>query len=197
MKRLVRKALCVITGFIVIILSMFSYSVMAVSAQEPITFDEGVFIYDNYELIYADVKNQLNEKLKILADKGKINFYVLTVDNLNNKSLKEYATDIFSDLHLRKNEMLLVVSSNKEAQLVIGDNIEYLDETKCNQIIDKYANQKDYTSITENIVQDVYHVFETELNISDCSDDEFSTCFFFLMWLIFFVLALCVVIIKM
>lgn len=163
----------IIFSFLVLLISIFAISNLSnfnVLAAGNLTLENGIYIYDENELLEEDVKTELNGVLVDLTDETDAEFFVVVVKETGNKNVEEYAQNIFSDLQLSKESVLLLISENAEdAVFIVGNELkDCFDKANINQFIEseiKTNLSSGYTVVTENIVNEVISIFEKKYDV--------------------------------
>lgn len=165
------------------------------SKKIPIpTVKEDVYIYDEDNIIDDDVEKKLNKMLVELEEKTEVEFAVISVESLLDRSIEDYANNLFNTLGIGKkgkdNGVLLLFSrSDERVRLEIGRGLEgCLNDSKCGRILDDYfvpyRENDEYTEATEMTVKAVLSVIaeeyeidiqglEKDLSVEEDSDNEF------------------------
>lgn len=167
------------------LMSMFAGC--ATSEKIPIpTVKENVFIYDEDNIVDDDVEEALNKMLVELEEKTEVEFSVVSVESLLDRSIEDYANNLFNTLGIGKkgkdNGVLLLFSrSDEKVRLEIGRGLEgCLTDSKCGRILDDYfvpyRENDDYTKATEMTVKAVLTVIaeEYEIDIQGLETDDIS-----------------------
>ena len=167
------------------LMSMFAGC--ATSEKIPIpTVKENVFIYDEDNIVDDDVEEALNKMLVELEEKTEVEFSVVSVESLLDRSIEDYANNLFNTLGIGKkgkdNGVLLLFSrSDEKVRLEIGRGLEgCLTDSKCGRILDDYfvpyREDDDYTKATEMTVKAVLTVIaeEYEIDIQGLETDDIS-----------------------
>ncbi len=147
------------------------------SEKIPIpTVKDSVYIYDEDNIIEDDVEQNLNKMLVELEEKTEAEFAVVSVESLLNRSIEDYANNLFNTLEIGKkgqdNGILLLISrSDTKVRLEIGRGLEgCLNDSKCGRILDDYfvpyRDSDEYTKATELTVKAVLNVLTSEYNIT-------------------------------
>ena len=147
------------------------------SEKIPIpTVEENVYIYDEDDVIDDDVEKTLNDMLVELEEKTDVEFAVISIESLLDRSIEEYANNLFNTLGIGKkgedNGLLLLFSrSDEKVRLEIGRGLEgFLNDSKCGRILDDYfvpyRDADEYTEATEMTVNAVLNVIAEEYEIS-------------------------------
>lgn len=155
--------------------------------------EKDVYIYDEDNIIDDDVEEKLNKMLVELEKKSEVEFAVVSVESLLDRSIEDYANNLFNTLGIGKKEkdnglLLLFSRSDKRVRLEIGRGLEgCLNDSKCGRILDDYfvpyRENDEYTKATEmtvkavlNVVAEEYKIsiqgLEKNLPVKDDSDDE-------------------------
>ena len=144
--------------------------------------EKNVFLYDEDNIIDDVVEKDLNKMLVELEEKSGAEFAVISIQSLKNRSIENYANNLFNTLGIGKkgkdNGVLLLISrSDNRVRLEIGRGLEgCLNDSKCGRILDKffvpYREEDKYTEATEYTVKAVLKVLCEEYNISISGVDE-------------------------
>ena len=147
------------------------------SEKIPIpTVEENVYIYDEDDVIDDDVEKTLNDMLVELEEKTDVEFAVISIESLLDRSIEKYANNLFNTLGIGKkgedNGLLLLFSrSDEKVRLENGRGLEgFLNDSKCGRILDDYfvpyRDADEYTEATEMTVKAVLNVIAKEYGIS-------------------------------
>ena len=186
----------------------------AASEKIPIpTVEKDVYIYDEDDIIDDDVEKELNKMLVELEEKTNAEFAIISVESLLDRSIEDYANNLFNTLGIGKkgkdNGVLLLFSrSDEKVRLEIGRGLEgCLNDAKCGRILDNYfvpyRENDEYTKATEmtvkavlNVIAEEYEIniqgLEKDLPVEDDSDNELQLW----IWIIIIFVELAIVIIK-
>lgn len=144
--------------------------------------ENGIYIYDEDNVIDDDVETQLNGMLVDLEEQTGTEFAVISVESLLDKSIEDYANNLFNTLGIGKkgedNGILLLFSRNDErVRLEIGRGLEScLNDAKCGRILDDYfvpyRESDEYSKATELTVKAVLQVLAEEYQITIQGLDE-------------------------
>ena len=176
-----------------ILLLLLTGCSFATENEIPIpTVEENVYVYDQDNIIDDDVENSLNEMLTELEEKTEVEFAVVSVESLLNKSIEDYSNSLFNTLGIGKkgkdNGLLLIFSrSDERVRIEVGRGLEgFLNDSKCGRILDDYfvpyRENDEYTKATEytvnallNVLAEEYEIdingMETDLPSKDSSDE--------------------------
>lgn len=167
----------------VLVTFMVALTGCASSEKIPILkVEENVYIYDDDNVIDDDVEKKLNTMLVDLEEKTSVEFVIVSVKSLLNRSIEGYANNLFNTLGIGKkgkdNGVLLLFSrSDTRVRLEIGRGLEgLLTDSKCGRILDDYfvpyRENDEYTKATELTAKAVLSVIAKEYNIEiDGLDD--------------------------
>ena len=167
------------------LMSMFAGC--ATSEKIPIpTVKENVFIYDEDNIVDDEVEESLNKMLVELEEKTEVEFSVVSVESLLDRSIENYSNNLFNTLGIGKKGkdnggLLLFSRSDEKVRLEIGRGLEeFLTDSKCGRILDDYfvpyREDDDYTKATEMTVKAVLTVIaeEYEIDIQGLETDNIS-----------------------
>ena len=157
----------------------------ACSSSEKIPIpkvEDNVYIYDEDNVIDDDVEETLNGILVDLEEKTEAEFVVVSVESLLDRTIEEYANNLFNTLGIGKkgedNGILLLFSrSDERVRLEIGRGMEgFLNDSKCGRILDDYfvpyREEDKYTEATEMTVKAVVSVIAEEYDVQIQGVDE-------------------------
>lgn len=185
----------------------------ATSEKIPIpTVEKDVYIYDEDDIIDDDVEKELNKMLVELEEKTEAEFAIVSVESLLDRSIEDYANNLFNTLGIGKkgkdNGVLLLFSrSDEKVRLEIGRGLEgCLNDAKCGRILDDYfvpyRENDEYTKATEmtvkavlNVIAEEYEIdiqgLEKDLPVEDDSDDGLPLW----VWIIIILVVITIVVI--
>lgn len=168
---------------------------------------EDTYVYDVDNIIDDETEKKLNELLVELEEKTDIEFAVISVESLLNRSIEYYANTIFNTLEIGKKEkdngiLLLFSRSDKKVRLEIGRGLEGdLNDSKCGRILDEYfvpyRENDEYTEATEMTVEAVISVIaeEYEINIQDLDKKQLSKDEYNYGWIYLIIIVIAIIII--
>ena len=170
---------------LIIMLSTLMSMLTACSSSEKIPIpkvEDNVYIYDEDNVIDDDVEETLNGILVDLEEKTEAEFVVVSVESLLDRTIEEYANNLFNTLGIGKkgedNGLLLLFSrSDERVRLEIGRGMEgFLNDSKCGRILDDYfvpyREEDKYTEATEMTVKAVVSVIAEEYDVQIQGVDE-------------------------
>lgn len=138
--------------------------------------EKDIYIYDEDNIIDDDVEKELNKMLVELEEKTEAEFAVVSVESLLDRSIEDYANNLFNTLGIGKkgkdNGVLLLFSqSDEKVRLEIGRGLEgCLNDSKCGRILDDYfvpyRENDEYTEATKFTVNAVLKVLCEEYDIA-------------------------------
>ena len=141
-----------------------------------------VFIYDEDNIIDDDIENNVNKMLVELEKKTGVEFAVISVQSLLDRTIEDYANNLFNTLGIGKkgedNGILLLFSrADNKVRLEIGRGLEgCLNDAKCGRILDDffvpYRELDEYSTAAEYTVYAVLNVLCKEYDITITGFDE-------------------------
>lgn len=207
----------ILLGIMVLILGIFTFSITGCGNSKKIpipTVKDGVYIYDDGNIIDDDVESQINDMLIDLEEKTEVEFAVITVEDLQGLEIEEYANNLFNTLGIGKkgedNGILLLISQPDErVRLEIGRGLEgCLNDAKCGRILDDYfvpyRDNDEYTKGTEltveatlNVLADEYDVqiqgLDENIQLEEENEEDYTIIFIIVVIIIF---AVCLIMEK-
>lgn len=172
-------------GILVLILGIFTFTISGCDISEKIpipTVEDGVYVYDDGNIIDDDVETTINNMLVELEEKTEVEFAVITVEDLRGLEIEEYANNLFNTLGIGKkgedNGLLLLISQPDErVRIEIGRGLEgLLNDAKCGRILDDYfvpyRENDEYTKGTELTVEATLNVLADEYDVQIQGLDE-------------------------
>lgn len=207
----------ILLGVMVLILGIFTFSITGCGNSKKIpipTVKDGVYIYDDGNIIDDDVESQINDMLVDLEEKTEVEFAVITVEDLQGLEIEEYANNLFNTLGIGKkgedNGILLLISQPDErVRLEIGRGLEgCLNDAKCGRILDDYfvpyRDNDEYTKGTEltveatlNVLADEYDVqiqgLDENIQLEEENEEDYTIIFIIVVIIIF---AVCLIMEK-
>lgn len=193
---------------LITLMSMFTGCTTSKKIPIP-KVEKDVYIYDEDDVIDDDVEKEINRILVELEEKTEAEFAIVSVESLLDKSIENYANNLFNTLGIGKkgkdNGVLLLFSrSDGKVRLEIGRGLEgCLNDSKCGRILDDYfvpyRENDEYTKATEmtakavlNVIAEEYEIdiqgLEKDLPTEDDSDNGFP------LWIL--ILIIIVIILK-
>lgn len=137
--------------------------------------EENIYIYDEDNIIDDNEEKELNQMLVALENQTEAEFAVISVESLLDRSIEEYANELFNTLGIGKKEtdngvLLLISRSDKKVRLEIGRGLEgCLNDGKCGRILDEffvpYRESDEYTKAVEMTVNATLNVIAKEYDI--------------------------------
>ena len=168
---------------VIILVSMITGCTTSVEKIPIPKVEKDIYIYDDENIIDDDAEKKLNKMLVELEEKTGAEFAVVSVKSLLDRSIEDYANNLFNTLGIGKKgkdngALLLFSRSDKKVRLEIGRGLEgCLNDSKCGRILDKYfvpyRENDEYTKATEMTVKAVLNVLaeEYEINIQGVENE--------------------------
>ena len=102
------------------------------------------YITDQGQLLSDETEEYIYNNSKYLDDIIHLDYYVVTVDNLSNLEIEEYADKLYRKFNLREKGILILISKDdRKVRVKVG---EELSDVVYPQIIDEYINNFFMTS---------------------------------------------------
>ena len=102
------------------------------------------YITDQGQLLSDETEEYIYNNSKYLDDIIHLDYYVVTVDNLSNLGIEEYADKLYRKFNLREKGILILISKDdRKMRVKVG---EELSDVVYPQIIDEYINNFFMTS---------------------------------------------------
>ena len=89
---------------ILILIPLNSFAIVSKSEKEYVT--------DSANILTNDTEDYIVTYSKFIKKVENIDYYVVTLDSLENITLEEYTNYIFNSFHLNKKSLLILVSKN-------------------------------------------------------------------------------------
>ena len=141
-----------------------------------------IYIYDYNNSIDDTVESDLNEMLVQLENQTGIEFTVISVESLLDRTVESYTRYLFNELGIGKKDkgngiLLLFSPSDIKVRLEIGRGLEgTFNDSKSDRILDDYfipyRNQGEYTKATELTVNAVLNVLAEEYTLDITNIDK-------------------------
>ena len=140
-----------IVSVLVISLTVISYSNMAMAEPIPPKPDINTYVFDYANLIDDSDEQEMREIAKVLDDKTKVQIVVVTVNDLSQMELEDYALKIFRSRGIgdKKENNGLLILVNKESlvknqrgriRIEVGYGLEgAINDGKAGAILDNFA----------------------------------------------------------
>jgi uncharacterized protein len=148
-------------------------------AVSKITWQDHTYIYDQADLLSDATENSLNHQLENLDVIKKAQIIVLTVDNLKNKTIQEYANTVFNQTGIGDKEsdnglLMLIAKDEKKVWVEVGQGLEgELNDGKVGRILDTdfvpYRAKDDYDSAVSKTLTAFSDVLTGHVTSDDAS----------------------------
>lgn len=137
---------------------------------------EGVFVYDQDNVINDETEKDLNSMLADLKEKTNVEFVVMSVKSLSGHSIRDYSNEVFNKLQIGKKDdenglLLLFSRSNNAVRIKVSKGLEgILNTSLCSHILTNYfipyRNNDEYTKATKLSIEAILNELCAEYNIS-------------------------------
>ena len=118
MKKRCGKILIVL--FALFTVFMTTDSAKAEGKLEIPSLRQHIYVYDQENIINDDVEASINKMLEEVEEKTTSEFFVITINSLNNETIESYANDIFNDIGIGKkdenNGLLLLIYKDENPE---------------------------------------------------------------------------------
>lgn len=109
-----------------------------INTQAIVSKSEKEYITDEANLLNEDAEEYIVRYSEFLDQKRNIDYYVVTIKDLDGMELGDYCTQIFQDYRLSDKGVLILISKNdRQLRVQVGEKIEKIVTP---QIIDQYIN---------------------------------------------------------
>ena len=127
---------------LIIVFMLFLF--IPVNVFSLVSKSESEYITDEANVLTDETKDFIYNNSKYLDDNIQVDYYVVTVDNLNNLSVEEYADKIYKKFDMSQKGILILISKDdRKMRVKVG---EELSDIIYSQIIDEYIEQFFMTS---------------------------------------------------
>lgn len=165
------------------------------SGNPPIpipTLHDAVYVYDKENIITEETEEQINKMLEDVERKTSVEFFVVTVDSLLDRTVEIYANELFNKIGIGKKEenngLLLLIYKDKEdvdeskVRIEVGLGMEgFITDGICGRILDAYfvpyREVNNYDTATNYTTQALTVLIAKEkgVNISGITIDKEET----------------------
>ncbi|GAB2022977.1 hypothetical protein RyT2_20510 [Pseudolactococcus yaeyamensis] len=155
------------------------------NAVSKMTWQDHTYIYDQADLLSDTTENNLNHQLENLDVGKKAQIIVLTVDNLKNKTIQEYANTVFNQTGIGDKEsdnglLMLIAKDEKKVWVEVGQGLEgELNDGKVGRILDAdfvpYRAKDDYDTAVTKTITAFSDVLTGHTTSSDTSQETSQT----------------------
>lgn len=127
-----------------LIFLFFLFLVIPLNVFSLVDKDENSFVVDQANILTDETIKYIDGNSNYLKESLSIEYYVVTVENLNNLSVEEYADKIYDKFDISEKGLLILVSTDdRKMRVEVGDE---LSDIVYPQIIDEYIKQFFMTS---------------------------------------------------
>jgi uncharacterized protein len=190
--------ICVLALLLAIVLGLFT---ACSTANIPLPeVKEGIYIYDQADIIDDDVESDINIQLLDLKEKTGIEFAVIAVNSHLNINLADYSKKLFDAINMGKkdenNRFLFIISSNEsKAKFFIDENIKKrLTDKEWSKLSETFIEPnikvKDYNYATEVSVELLIEELINVENEGETDNEKETSPFMKVVYFIVFVLVM-------
>lgn len=172
------KGYILVTIFLLFALAGRLFTIQALSFPEP-----GDFVNDFAQVLSAQTRDELEQKLVQLEEETTVEIAVVTVSSLNDTTIEDYAVRLFEDWEIGKKgqdngALLLVVPNEREVKIEVGYGLEpILTDSKAGRVIREVIiprfKEDDYGQGIVNGVDAVIKIVQNKE--ADAVDDSSNT----------------------
>ena len=127
---------------LIILFALFLF--IPVNVFSLVNKSESEYITDQADILTEETENFIYGNSKYLDDNIQVDYYVITVDNLSNLRVEEYADKIYKKFDISQKGILILISKDdRKMRVKVGDE---LSDIIYSQIIDEYIEQFFMTS---------------------------------------------------
>ena len=121
--------------FLLLLLILIPINVFAI-----VEMSDKVFVTDDAELLTEESEDYIMNYSDFLYKAEKIDYFVVTVDNLEGKSIEEYTEEVFKDFRIDKKGLLILISKDdRRIRIQAGEKLyDIIDANLIDHYIDTY-----------------------------------------------------------
>ncbi len=138
------------------IILMYPISTLAIVQK-----GEDIYITDEANIIKKDTKDYIKKISSYLHDIELINYYVVTVKNLEDLEMEEYANQVYDEFDIGETGMLIMVARDEGLiRVQVGDDFsKFITEEEIEEYIDTYIIQFINNGNWDNAIKNGYNAF--------------------------------------
>lgn len=154
-------------------------SVKAEGKLEIPDLKKHIYVYDQENIINDNVENSINKMLEEVEEKTTSEFFVVTINSLNGKTIESYANDMFNDIGIGKEEedngLLLLIYKDKDPEeskvrIEVGMGFEgFITDSISGRVLDDYfvpyREKNDYDNATSYTTQALVGLIAKEYDV--------------------------------
>ena len=177
MKKRYGKILIVLFAILTVFIT--TDSVKAEGKLEIPDLRQHIYVYDQENIINDDVEDSINKMLEEVEEKTTSEFFVITINSLNNETIESYANDMFNDIGIGKkdenNGLLLLIYKDEnpeesKVRIEVGMGFEgFITDSTSGRVLDDYfvpyREQDDYDSATSYTTQALAGLIAKEYDV--------------------------------
>lgn len=177
MKKRCGKILIVLFALFTVLIT--TDSVKAEGKLEIPDLKKHIYVYDQENIINDNVENSINKMLEEVEEKTTSEFFVVTINSLNGKTIESYANDMFNDIGIGKEEedngLLLLIYKDKDPEeskvrIEVGMGFEgFITDSISGRVLDDYfvpyREKNDYDNATSYTTQALVGLIAKEYDV--------------------------------
>ena len=178
MKKRCGKILIVL--FALFTVFMTTDSAKAEGKLEIPSLRQHIYVYDQENIINDDVEDSINKMLEEVEEKTTSEFFVITINSLNDETIDSYANDIFNEIGIGKkdedNGLLLLIYKDEnpeesKVRIEVGMGFEgFITDSISGRVLDDYfvpyREKDDYDSATSYTTQALAGLIAKEYDVT-------------------------------
>ena len=123
----------------VLMILLFLISIIPFSSYSLVSRSDDIFVTDDAKLLSPSTKESILWYSKFLKEERDIDYYVVTLSNLENLSLEEYSETIFNSFQMNERGFLIVIcKSSRAIYIKTGDELSSIFS---NDMVDSYLKE--------------------------------------------------------
>lgn len=177
MKKRCGKILIVLFALFTVLIT--TDSVKAEGKLEIPDLKKHIYVYDQENIINDNVENSINKMLEEVEEKTTSEFFVVTINSLNGKTIESYANDMFNGIGIGKEEedngLLLLIYKDKDPEeskvrIEVGMGFEgFITDSISGRVLDDYfvpyREKNDYDNATSYTTQALVGLIAKEYDV--------------------------------
>ena len=106
------------------------------------------WVYDQADLLTAQEEEEIQKQAEIMQETWKMNFVIVTTDDAEGKTSREYADDFYDALHPEEDGILYLMDNREIYMSTTGLAIRYMTDDRIDSVLDVaflYVADSDYS----------------------------------------------------
>ena len=116
------------------------FLLIPLSANSLVQKSKDIYITDEANILSNNTKNEIIKYSQFLKEAENIDYYVVTISDLENNDIDSYTDYIYDSFGLKSNGILIVVNkNNRKISIRVGEKLSvYIDDDQINNYIKEY-----------------------------------------------------------